>query len=65
MAVAPQDVITFSTTVRENIAIGKPGEKPSLDAIVRAARLDNAHDLIDSLPQGYESLHRVVPLEPT
>lgn len=56
MAVVPQDVITFSTTVRENIAIGKPGEKPSLDAIVRAARLANAHDFIESLPQGYETL---------
>lgn len=56
MAVVPQDVITFSTTVRENIAIGKPGEKPSLDAIVRAARLANSHDFIESLPQGYETL---------
>jgi ABC-type multidrug transport system fused ATPase/permease subunit len=56
MAIVPQDVITFSTTVMANIAIGKPGEKPSDDEIIRAARLANAHDFIESLPEGYQTV---------
>ena len=56
MAIVPQDVIIFSTSVAANIAIGKPGEKPSMEDIVRAARLANAHEFIMALPQGYETV---------
>lgn len=53
MAIVPQDVITFSTTVMANIAIGKPGVKPSEEDVIRAAKLANAHEFIQSLPDGY------------
>jgi ABC-type multidrug transport system fused ATPase/permease subunit len=56
IAVVPQDVITFGTTVAANIAIGKPGETPSMEEIIRAAKLANAHDFIEALPMGYETV---------
>lgn len=56
MAIVPQDVITFSTSVAANIAIGKPGGTPSRDDIVRAAELANAHEFIMALPQGYDTI---------
>ena len=56
MAIVPQEVITFSTSVAANIAIGKPGGTPSLEDIIRAAKLANAHEFIMALPQGYETV---------
>jgi ATP-binding cassette, subfamily B, bacterial len=50
-AIVLQDTMLFSTTIRENIAYGKPGA--SDDEIVEAARCANAHDFIESLPDGY------------
>jgi ATP-binding cassette subfamily C protein/ATP-binding cassette subfamily C exporter for protease/lipase/ATP-binding cassette subfamily C protein EexD len=48
----PQDVELFSGSVRENIArLGEPDD----NAIVNAARLAHAHDLIQRLPEGYET----------
>jgi ABC-type multidrug transport system fused ATPase/permease subunit len=51
-----QVAITFSTTVTANIAIGKPGEKPSEDKFIRAAKPANAHEFIEGLPQGYQTV---------
>ncbi len=56
MAIVPQEVITFSTTVAANIAVGKPGGEPSRQEIIQAARQANAHDFIEALPQGYETI---------
>ncbi len=56
MAIVPQDVITFGTTVMANIAIGKPGEQPSEEDVIRAAKLANAHDFIEALPEGYQTI---------
>ncbi len=49
-----QDTLLFSTTVRENIAYGRPDA--SEDEIVDAARKAQAHDFIEQLPNGYGSL---------
>ncbi len=53
IAVVGQDVFLFGGSVRENIRYGR------LDAsdaeIEQAARDANAHDFIESLPQGYET----------
>lgn len=48
-----QQPILFATTVRENIAYGKPDATD--EEIVAAARLADAHDFILSLPNGYDT----------
>ena len=49
-----QDVYLFRTTARENIAFGRP---ESTDAeIEAAARAAHAHEFIQALSQGYETL---------
>lgn len=49
-----QDVFLFHGTVRENIAYGDPDAK--LEDIVHAASLAEAHDFIQQLPQGYDTI---------
>jgi len=49
-----QDTLLFSTTVRENIAYGRPGA--TQDEIIDAAKRAQAHEFIGSLPDGYDSL---------
>jgi ATP-binding cassette subfamily B protein/subfamily B ATP-binding cassette protein MsbA len=48
-----QDTLLFSTTVRENIAYGKPGATEA--EIVEAARKAQALDFIERMPQGFNS----------
>ncbi|MCB9879868.1 MAG: ABC transporter ATP-binding protein [Planctomycetes bacterium] len=52
-AVVSQDPFLFNTTLRENIACGKPGA--SQQEIEAAARAANIHDFIASLPAGYDT----------
>jgi ATP-binding cassette subfamily B protein len=49
-----QDVFLFHGTVAENIAYGKPDA--SMDEIVRAAGLAEAHDFVTELPDGYDTI---------
>jgi ATP-binding cassette subfamily B protein len=49
-----QDPFLFSTTVRENIAFGRP--EMSDDDVERVARLAQAHEFVERLPQGYETV---------
>ena len=48
-----QDTLLFSTTIRENIAYGKPGATQA--EIVEAARKAQAFDFIERMPQGFDS----------
>ncbi len=48
-----QDTLLFSTTIRENIAYGKPGASDA--EIEEAARKAQALDFIQSMPQGFDS----------
>jgi ATP-binding cassette, subfamily B, bacterial len=54
IALVLQDPFIFPTTIAENIAFGRPGAPR--DEIVRAARNANAHDFIERLPGGYDSV---------
>ena len=49
-----QETYLFSDTVRANIAYGRPGVTPG--EIEAAARLAQAHDFIEQLPQGYDTI---------
>jgi ABC-type multidrug transport system fused ATPase/permease subunit len=51
----PQEAFLFSTTIRENLIIGRSDEV-SMDEIINACKLANIHDFIDSLPKKYESV---------
>jgi subfamily B ATP-binding cassette protein MsbA len=49
-----QDTLLFRATIRENIAYGRPNA--SLQEIRRAAELADAHEFIESMPQGYNTI---------
>jgi len=49
-----QEPFLFNATVAENIAYGRP-EAP-LEAIVAAAKAASAHDFIEAMPKGYETM---------
>jgi ABC-type multidrug transport system fused ATPase/permease subunit len=54
IGVISQDPFLFSASVRDNIAFGMP-DAPH-DAVEAAARAAQAHDFIEELPQGYETV---------
>jgi ATP-binding cassette subfamily B protein/subfamily B ATP-binding cassette protein MsbA len=53
ISIVLQETILFSTTIRENIAYGRP--EASGAEIEEAAKRAQAHDFITDLPQGYLS----------
>ena len=53
VAYVGQDVFLFHGTIRDNIAIGKPGA--SEDEIVAAAKAAHAHEFISAMPAGYDT----------
>ncbi|WP_184222646.1 ABC transporter transmembrane domain-containing protein [Paenochrobactrum gallinarii] len=54
MAVVPQDVAIFASTLRENIAFGRPDATD--EDIIAAAKAALAHDFIMALEKGYDTL---------
>jgi subfamily B ATP-binding cassette protein MsbA len=48
-----QDVFLFSGTIRDNIAYARPDARTA--DVLAAARVANAHEFIERLPQGYDS----------
>lgn len=54
IAYVPQDPILFHRSLYENISYGNPGA--SHDEILDASRKAHAHEFIEKLPQGYETL---------
>src|SRR5262249_43693856 len=53
-SVVLQDPFLFAATMADNIALGMPGVTPA--QVEAAARLTNAHEFIERLPQGYHTL---------
>ncbi len=53
IGVVQQDVYMFNGSIRENIIYGKPGA--TMEEVVNAARLANAHDFIQGLTEGYDT----------
>ncbi|HET9115044.1 MAG TPA: ABC transporter ATP-binding protein [Gaiellaceae bacterium] len=54
IGVIAQDPFLFSTTVRDNIAFGLPDLTD--DEVERVARLAQAHEFVERLPQGYDTV---------
>jgi subfamily B ATP-binding cassette protein MsbA len=52
--VVSQEALLFNTTVRDNIAYGRPALSEA--DIVKAARVANAHEFIQELPHGYDTV---------
>ena len=57
-AYVPQEPYLFNMSIAQNIALGKGTEckNVSMDEIIAAAKIANAHDFIINLPDGYQTL---------
>jgi subfamily B ATP-binding cassette protein MsbA len=53
MGIVTQQSILFNDTVLNNIALGV--ENPDRQAVIEAAKIANAHEFIEKLPQGYDT----------
>ena len=54
IGVIPQDPFLFSTTVRENISFGAPDLSDA--QVEHVARLAQAHEFVERLPDGYDTI---------
>jgi ATP-binding cassette subfamily B protein len=54
ISVVLQDTLLFAATVRDNITLGALGATP--DEVEAAARLANAHDFVQALHKGYDTV---------
>lgn len=54
IALISQDAYLFPLSIKDNIRIGK--SDATQEEIIRAAKLANAHEFIEGLPNGYESM---------
>ena len=53
MGLVTQDSILFNDTVRNNIALSNPNA--TIEEVINAAKIANAHDFIMELPKGYDT----------
>jgi len=54
IGVVLQENVLFNRSVRDNIALADPGLP--MDAVIQAAQLAGAHELILEMPEGYDTL---------
>ena len=53
MGIVSQQSILFNDSVFNNIALGV--ENPTMEKVVEAAKIANAHEFIEKLPEGYQT----------
>ncbi|GBG88982.1 hypothetical protein CBR_g48592 [Chara braunii] len=53
VSIVPQETVIFTGNVITNIAYGDMSQDIDVEAVARAARLANAHEFIDRLPEKY------------
>ena len=53
VGIVQQDIFIFTSTIRANIAYGVIGA--SMEDIIKAAKLAQLHDFIESMPEGYNT----------
>ena len=54
MGIVTQESILFNDTVLRNIAFGV--DNPDVENVIRAAKIANAHEFIEQLPDGYHTM---------
>jgi ATP-binding cassette subfamily B protein len=54
LGVVPQNPSIFSGTIRENIALSDP--EASIERVITAAKIANAHDFVMAFPMGYDTV---------
>ncbi|MGB0388555.1 MAG: ABC transporter ATP-binding protein [Ardenticatenaceae bacterium] len=54
MAEVPQDSFLFARTIADNIRYGQPDA--TMEEVIAAAETANAHDFIQALPDGYQTI---------
>jgi len=54
VGIVHQETFLFSATIKENIAYGRAN--PTVEEIVSAAKSAEAHEFIESLPEGYDTV---------
>lgn len=53
IGIVSQEIFLFATTLKDNIAYGKPDA--TMEEIVRSAKIARIHEFIASLPKGYDT----------
>jgi subfamily B ATP-binding cassette protein MsbA len=53
MGIVSQETILFNDSIENNIRLGN--DKATMEEIVKAARIANAHDFITESPEGYQT----------
>ncbi|GFF89244.1 leptomycin B resistance protein pmd1 [Aspergillus lentulus] len=57
IALVPQESVLFEGSIAFNIGLGaRPDHEATMDEIVEACKLANIHEVIQSLPDGYQTL---------
>ena len=54
IGIVTQETILFNDTVAANISYGSRAK--DMDAVIRAAKIANAHDFITKMPKGYDTM---------
>ncbi len=54
IALVPQDTMIFASSAADNISYGKP--TATRDNVIAAAKAANAHEFIEKMPEGYETI---------